>query len=42
MPIIENSIGDGSWGNGLVKNKFGTDVLGVLSPKTTINFARAL
>jgi hypothetical protein len=37
MPIIENSSGDGRLGNGLAKNKVGTDVLGVLSPKTTIN-----
>ncbi len=29
MPIIENSSGDGSLGNGLAKNKFGTNVLGV-------------
>jgi hypothetical protein len=36
MPIIENSSGDGSLGNSLAKKKFGTDVLGVLSPKTTI------
>jgi hypothetical protein len=26
MPIIENSSGDGSLGNGLAKNKFGTDI----------------
>jgi hypothetical protein len=37
MPLIENSNGDGSLGNGLAKNKFDTDVLGVLSPKTTQN-----
>jgi hypothetical protein len=37
MPVIENSSGDGSLGKGLAKNKFDTDVLGVLSPKTTIN-----
>jgi hypothetical protein len=37
MPIIENISSDGSLGNGLAKNKFGTDMLGVLSPKTTIN-----
>jgi hypothetical protein len=42
MPIIENSRGDGSLGNGLAKNKFGTDVLGVLSPKTTINLCYCL
>jgi hypothetical protein len=29
-------------GNGLAKNKFGTDVLGVLSPKTTINLCLGL
>jgi hypothetical protein len=37
MPVIKNSSGDGSMGNGLAKNKFDTDVLGVLSPKTAIN-----
>jgi hypothetical protein len=37
MPIIENSSGDGSLGNGLAKNKFGTDMLGLLSPKTYLN-----
>jgi hypothetical protein len=37
MPIIENSSGDGSLGNGLAKNKFGTDMLGLLSPKTSLN-----
>jgi hypothetical protein len=29
MPSIENSRADGSLGNGLAKNKFGTDMLGV-------------
>jgi hypothetical protein len=29
MPIIENSGPDGSLGNGLAKNKFGTDMLGL-------------
>jgi hypothetical protein len=28
MQIIENSTGDGSLGNGLAKNKFGSDMLG--------------
>jgi hypothetical protein len=37
MTIIENSSGDGRLGNGLAKNKFGTNMLGVLSPKTTPN-----
>jgi hypothetical protein len=37
MPIIENSSGDGSLGDGLAKNKFGTDMLGLLSPKPTLN-----
>jgi hypothetical protein len=37
MPIIENSSGDDSLGNGLAKNKFGTDMLGRLSPKTSLN-----
>jgi hypothetical protein len=37
MPIIENSSGDGSLGNGLAKNKFCTDMLGLFSPKTTLN-----
>jgi hypothetical protein len=42
MPIIENSSGDGSLGDCLAKNKFGTDMLGLLSPKTSLNLARAL
>jgi hypothetical protein len=37
MPIIENSSGDGSLGNGLTKNKFGTDMLGLSSLKTSLN-----
>jgi len=37
MPIIENSGPDGSLGNGLAKNKFGIDMLGVLSPKISLN-----
>jgi hypothetical protein len=36
MPIIENSSGDGSLGDCLAKNKFGTDMLGLLSPKTSV------
>jgi hypothetical protein len=36
MPIIENSSGDGSLGDILAKNKFGTDMLGLLSPKTSL------
>jgi hypothetical protein len=37
MPIIENSSGDSSLGDGLAKNKFGTDMLGLLSTKTSLN-----
>jgi hypothetical protein len=37
MPIIENSSGDGSLGDSLAKNKFATDMLGLLSPKTSLN-----
>jgi hypothetical protein len=37
MPIIENSSGDGSLGDSQAKNKFGTDILGLLSPKTSLN-----
>jgi len=37
MPIIENSGGDGNVGDILAKNKFCTGMLGLLSPKTTIN-----
>jgi len=37
LPIIENSGGDGSMAGGLAKNKFFTDMLGLLSPKTTLN-----
>jgi hypothetical protein len=37
MPIIENSCGDDSFGDGLAKNKFGIDMLGILSPKTSLN-----
>jgi len=35
--IIENSGGVGSSADGLTKNKFCTDMLGLLSPKTTLN-----
>ncbi len=34
---LENSSGDSSLGDGLAKNKFGTDMLGLLSPKTSLN-----
>jgi hypothetical protein len=37
MPKIENSSGDDSLGDGLAKNMFGTDMLGLLSPKTSLN-----
>jgi hypothetical protein len=37
MPIMENSSGDGSLGGGLAKYKFGKDMLGLLSPKTSLN-----
>jgi hypothetical protein len=37
MPIIEISSGDDSLGDGLAKNKFVTDMLGLLSPKTSLN-----
>jgi hypothetical protein len=37
MPIIENSSSDGNLGDSLAKNKFGTGVLGLLSPKTSLN-----
>jgi hypothetical protein len=37
MPIIKNSSGDGSLGDSLAKNKFITDMLGLLSPKTSLN-----
>jgi hypothetical protein len=37
MPIIENSSSDDSLGDGLAKNKFGTDMLGLLSQKTSLN-----
>jgi hypothetical protein len=37
MSIIENSSGDGSLGDGLAKTKFGTNMLGLLSPKNSLN-----
>jgi hypothetical protein len=37
QPVIEKRGGDGFLGAGLAKNKFSTDMLGLLSPKTTIN-----
>jgi hypothetical protein len=37
QPVIENRDGDGFLGAGLAKNKFCTDMLGVLSPETTLN-----
>ncbi len=37
QPVIEKRGGDGFLGAGLAKNKFCTDMLGLLSPKTTIN-----
>ena len=35
--FIENRGSDGFLGAGLAKNKFCTDMLGLLSPKTTLN-----
>jgi hypothetical protein len=37
QPVIENRGGDGFLGAGLAKNTFCTDMLGLLSPKTTLN-----
>jgi hypothetical protein len=37
MPIIENSSGDDSLGDGLAINKIGIDMLGLLSSKTSLN-----
>jgi hypothetical protein len=37
LPIIENRGGDGSMAGDLANNKFFTDMLGLLSPKTTLN-----
>jgi hypothetical protein len=42
QPVIEKRGGDGFLGTGLVKNKFCTDMLGLLSPKTTINLCYGL
>jgi hypothetical protein len=43
QPFIENRGGDGFLGASPAKNKFCTDMLGLLRPKTTIQiFARAL
>jgi hypothetical protein len=39
LPIIENSGSDGSLGDVLAKNKFRTAMLGLLSPKTTLNIS---
>jgi hypothetical protein len=37
QPVIEKRGGNGFLGAGLAKNKFCTDMLGLLRPKTTIN-----
>jgi hypothetical protein len=37
QPVIEIRGGIGFLGAGLAKNKFCTDMIGLLSPKTTIN-----
>jgi hypothetical protein len=37
QPVIKNRGGDGFLGAGLEKNKFCTDMLVLLSPKTTLN-----
>ncbi len=37
QPDSKKRGGDGFWGAGLAKNKFCTDMLGLFSPKTTIN-----
>jgi hypothetical protein len=37
QPVIENRGRDGFLGAGLAKNKFCTNMLGLLSPKTTLN-----
>ncbi len=36
QPVIENRGRDGFFDNGLAKNKCCTDMLGLLSPKTTL------
>jgi hypothetical protein len=35
--LLKNSSGNDSLGDGLAKNKFSTDMLGLLSPKTSLN-----
>jgi hypothetical protein len=40
--VIENRGGDGFLGAGLAKNKLWTDMLGLLSPKTTLNLCYGL
>jgi hypothetical protein len=42
QPVIEKRGCDGFLGAGLAKNKFSTDMLGLLSPKTTINLCWGL
>jgi hypothetical protein len=42
MPIIENSRSNGSLGDGLAKKKLGTDMLGLLSPKISLNLCWGL
>ncbi len=42
QPVIEKRGGNGFWGAGLAKNKFCTDMLGLFSPKTTINRCQGL
>jgi hypothetical protein len=37
LPVIENIGGDGSLADGQAEKKFCTDILGLLSPKTTLN-----
>jgi hypothetical protein len=37
QPVIKIRGGDGFLGAGLAKNKFCIDMLGLLSPKTTLN-----
>jgi hypothetical protein len=42
QPFIENRGGDGILGTGMAKNKFCTDMLGLLRPKPLQIFAKAL
>jgi hypothetical protein len=42
LSIIESRGGNGSFADGLAKNKFCTDMLGLLSLKTTLNFCKGL